>query len=117
MDEMITQLIAVLGTIALIAVTYAETFGARQTEITEAVVNAFNVRKRYKPVVNVATSVAVAGAIGGVLWIFSTWEVIPVMLLAGLLASTKAATVHDDKKTDDHTAETGDNTLEAPPAK
>ena len=117
MDEMITQLIAVLGTIALIAVTYAETFGARQTEITEAVVSAFNVRKRYKPVVNVATSVVVAGAIGGVLWIFSTWEVIPVMLLAGLLASTKAATVHDDKKADVTIVETGDATIEPLPEK
>lgn len=98
MEEISNSLVAQIGFIVLAIAAYSEAFGARQSEITEAVVQGFKVQKRYKPAVNILTSVGVATVIGSVLAIYANWQVIPIAALAGLMASTKAAEVHDAKK-------------------
>lgn len=97
MDEITNAITNNIGILALLAVTYGEAFGGKQSEITNAVIKAFGVKSRYKPAVNMLASIAVAALIGAVLAIYSTWSVVPLMAIAGLLAGTKAAQVHDTK--------------------
>lgn len=99
MDEITSAITNNIGILALLAVTYGEAFGPKQVEINNAVIKGFSVRSRYRPAANMVTSIVVAATIGAVLAMYSTWEVIPLMGLAGLLAGTKAAQVHDEKAT------------------
>lgn len=99
MDEAIQNILNNLGIIGLLAVTFGETFGPRQAQISEAVIRAAKVKSAYKPAVNIVTSIIIATLLGGLLAIYAGWEAIPIMALSGLLAGTKAAEVHDAKKT------------------
>lgn len=92
-DSTIAQFVIMAGLIAA----YRSAFGAQQEQFTEVVVKALAVKSRYKPAVNVLTSIAVALCIGLVLALHSTWQVVPIAAIAGLYASTKAAAVHDEK--------------------
>lgn len=98
MDEAIQNILNNLGIIGLLAVTFGETFGPRQTQISEAVIRAGKVKSAYKPAVNIVTSIIIAVMLGGVLAIYAGWQSIPIMALAGLLSGTKAADVHDARK-------------------
>jgi len=111
MEDISNSLVAQIGFIVLAIAAYSEAFGARQAEITEAVIQGFRVQKRFKPGINIVTSVLVASIIGSVLAIYASWQVIPIAALAGLMASTKAAEVHDAKtigKKEASPAETGE---------
>lgn len=98
MDELANLLTSQFVIIVALVAGYQSAFGPRQTEITEAVIQAFSVPKRYKPLVNIVASVVVATLIGLVLAVYTNWQVIPIAAIAGLLASTKAAEVHDAQK-------------------
>lgn len=98
MEELSNSIIANIVIITGIIAGYRAAFGAQQAEFTDVAIKLFNVRSRFKPAVNVATSIGVALCIGGVLALYSSWEVLPIAAIAGLYASTKAAQVHDEKK-------------------
>lgn len=84
--------------VALVA-GYQTAFGARQAEITEAVIRALKVKSHLKPLVNIIASTLTGALIGAVMAVYSDWQVIPILAIAGFLASAKAAEVHDAKKT------------------
>ena len=117
MEDISNSLVAQIGFIVLAIAAYSEAFGARQAEITEAVIQGFKVPKRFKPGINIVTSVLIATVIGSVLAIYASWQVIPIAALAGLMASTKAAEVHDAKTVAKREPETGDASIAPPPAK
>ena len=98
MAELSDNLISLIAVVTLVIAAYQGAFGPRQAELSEVVIKAFGVKSRYKPAVNALTSVAVALIVGGVLAMEAGWKVLPIAALAGLLASTKAAEVHDAKK-------------------
>ncbi len=99
MEQAIQGMLNSIGIIGLLAITFGETFGPRQAQITEAVIRSMKVKSHMKPAANIITSIVIGLLIGGLLAIFSGWVAIPIMAMAGLLAGTKAAEVHDAKKT------------------
>lgn len=98
MEDISNSLISFVAVVGLVIAAYQGAFGTRQAEISEVVIKAFDVKSRYKPAVNMATSIVVSLAVGGVLAMEAGWRVLPIAALAGFLASMKAAEAHDAKK-------------------
>ncbi|MGB3330815.1 MAG: hypothetical protein WBA46_17765 [Thermomicrobiales bacterium] len=99
MDTQVTDLIAIVTVAVGLAAAYAQAFGAYQTSITQAIIDALRVPKRYRAVTNLAVGVVIGGSITavGAAWLQS-WDIVPVGIFAGVLASVKASQVHDAEK-------------------
>lgn len=79
--------------------TYAAKFGPVQTQINEAVIQAFQVASRYRPVLNYGLSVAVASTFLTLIAAsVGTWEIVPAAVVVGALAAGTAADVHDTQR-------------------
>lgn len=94
-------LVASIAAIILAAGAYAKYFAPYQERISEAIIEAFSVPKRYKSLTNIGVGVAIAviftvvAAISAGLGL----QVIVGGIAAGILASVNASTIHDEKKT------------------
>lgn len=90
------MLLAVIAVIVGASITYAKTFGPYQTQLTEIVVTTFSVTSRYKPAVNLAVGILLAGAVTVVAAaVVGNTAVLAAGLVAGVFGSIEAQRVHD----------------------
>ena len=95
-DQFSTDITAYFALIVLISVAYGRTFGGFQEAITQSVVDALAVKSRYRRVTNLAVGMVIALLIAGAAaWKLGTWDVIPIGIIAGLMASVEAARAHE----------------------
>jgi len=95
-DALSNDLTAYFAIIVLVSVAYGKTFGGTQEAITQAVVDALAIRSRYRRVTNLAVGMAIALLIAGAAaWKLQTWDVLPIGIIAGLMASVEAAKAHE----------------------
>jgi hypothetical protein len=96
MDRHVPDLITFIGVLTGLALAYGKAFGAYQSEITQAVIDVFDVQSRYRRMLNIITGVLIAGAftVVGAAWL-DAWAIVPAGVLAGILASVEAGRKHD----------------------
>lgn len=96
MNATVEQLVVIVGVIAALSLAYAKGVSASQKEITQAFIDAFKVPSRYRRGLNMVVGIVlgVFVTIVGALWL-GTWSIVPVGILAGVLASVEAGKVHD----------------------
>jgi hypothetical protein len=114
-EKNITELITIIGVIAGLALAYGKAFGTYQSEITQAVIDVFEVKKRFRRILNLTTGVLIASAftIVGAAWLHS-WGVVPAGVLAGILASVEAGRTHDARKVGDGVKSKASGAVETP---
>ena len=107
MNATVEQLVVIVGVIAALSLAYAKGVSASQKEITQAVIDAFAVRSRYRRGLNMLVGIAlgVGVTLVGALWL-GTWSIVPVGVLAGELASVEAGKVHDAESAETRAART-----------
>jgi hypothetical protein len=96
MDALSNDLTAYFAIIVLVSIAYGKTFGGFQEAITQSVVDALASKSRYRRVTNLAVGMVIALLIAGAAaWKLGTWDVIPIGIIAGLMASVEAARAHE----------------------
>ncbi|MGB3330153.1 MAG: hypothetical protein WBA46_14425 [Thermomicrobiales bacterium] len=91
--------IAYLGILFGAAAAYGKIVGPHQTELTETIIEALSVPKRYKRVVNLAVGVTTAGALFAVAaYATGQWVLLVPGVTAGFLSSVEAGKVYDATK-------------------
>ena len=107
MNATVEQLVVILGVIAALSLAYAKGVSAPQKEITQAFIDAFKVPSRYRRGLNmlVGVGLGIIVTIVGALWL-GTWSIVPVGILAGVLASVEAGKVHDGEAAQEAEAKT-----------
>jgi hypothetical protein len=96
MDTLSNDLTAYFAIIVLVSVAYGKTFGSTQEAITQAVVDAFAIRSRYRRLTNLGVGIAIALIIAGAAaWKLGSWDVVTIGVIAGLMASVEAARAHE----------------------
>lgn len=100
MNDSIDELIVVLGVVGALAVAYSKAFGGYQAELTQALIDAFAIKSRFRRLANLGVGIglAVAFTVVGALWLGS-WAIVPAGALAGILSSVEAGRVHDEQAT------------------
>lgn len=98
-DGQIGELVAILGIVVGLAVAYGKAFAGHQEQITQAVIDAFQVKSRYKRLVNIAVGILIAAGMTavGAAWLHA-WEIVPAGVLAGILAAVEASKQHEAAK-------------------
>ena len=96
MQESADTIVATLGIVVALSIAYGRIVGPLQTDITQAIIDAWQVPSNVRRLLNlgVGTTLGVAVAIVGALAVGS-WAVVPAGILAGVMASSEAARVHD----------------------
>ena len=95
LSEELLAFVVILGAVAL---GYGKFVGPYQTELTEAVCQAFAVKSRYKKVTNLGVGIGLGLGITAVAAFYmSNWGIVPLGVLAGIFASSEAAKKHDQQ--------------------
>lgn len=95
-DESTTQLLAMIAAVVALSVAYGKALGGYQYQIVEWVVDAFEVKSRYKGLVNLGVGIVLAACFAFlVAWQSGEWFVMATGILAGVLASVEASKIHD----------------------
>ena len=115
MEKNITELITIIGVITGLALAYGKAFGTYQSEITQAVIDVFEVKTRFRRILNLTVGIMIANAftIVGAAWLHA-WGVIPAGMLAGILASVEAGRTHDARKAGDRLKPNTPGAVETP---
>lgn len=103
MQSSIDELIVVIGVVTALSVAFAKAFGPYQTEISQAVIDAFAVPSSSRRLVNMGVGIVIGvafTAIGAAA--IGAWGIVPAGVLAGVLASVEASRTHD--QANDYTA-------------
>ena len=89
-------LVAILGTVPALGIPENMAYAKLQEQITQSVIDAFQVKSRYKRLVNIGGGILFAGGMTavGAAWLHA-WEIVPAGVLAGILAAVEAGKQHD----------------------
>lgn len=99
LDDQTTDLLTLIAAVVALSVAYSQTLGPYQYRITEWVIEAFTIRSRYKGLTNLGVGMILAACFGVLVAIQSgEWLILATVVLAGVLASVKAADEHDKKE-------------------
>lgn len=97
MDEELAKLFLLVGAVAL---AYGKAVGSTQAQVSQWVIDAWQVKSRYRGLINLAVGMVLAGAFGLLAaWQGGDWSVLAVIVLAGIVASVEAAKAHDEAVT------------------
>lgn len=96
MSTSVADLVALITVVTALTVAYGKAFAVYQVQISQWVIDAGQIRARWRGLVNLGVGVGIAGAftvIGAVA--LGQAGIIPVGILAGVFASVEAARLHD----------------------
>lgn len=94
MDEELAKLFLLVGAVAL---AYGRLAGPVQMQVSQWVIDAGQIRSRFRGLVNLGVGMLLAASFGLLAaWQGGDWSVLAVVILAGVVASVEAAKVHDE---------------------
>lgn len=95
-SEQVTDLVTYVALVVAISAGYARAFGETQAYAVQAIIDAWRIASRWRPILNIAVGVAIATAfaVAGAYFIHE-WSFVPAGILGGILAAVSAAKVHD----------------------